>query len=507
MATMPPGNLVGGNLVTPDQASVLTVTEIAPNLIPVPGVRVGVDTDRNQDYVQFSTGEKIGRRMTYTVGRQGSGCDVICDGVADQVEINEALLFAHNNNNFTGWKLEFSDDTFHISSPILRQSYVSMVGQGSRTTQFVADAGLTGGMQQLVPGAIQFLDDQGYRMVGGSAGNVNNAGCFAMQFIAQPLAAQGNAGGLWNSTFKDIQIDFFDNGIQSIGTLDASALLPQQFINFKDVDINLEGNTGYVVDCRGQHGQIVWDSCTLQNRVSTNRLGTLIRLGVSTDTVYPGDQRFINGCTFQNARRAFDIYGAKGIHIIGNWFENVAESVRVDGSSTGNSFVKCHLSNAGSVGDGNGYLAYVGQASSQVFRDNLILGVWDTGVIGNNVLFVDEGANTLLSTAIVGRSSGVNKQLAAVTSSTLTTGHTEFPSLQCSATTISNITAELLPNQELSIRLTANGGQTTQAFDNSSNIDLAGRTSPLTVSAGAVVTFKVSDLVARRFVLKSVSTG
>lgn len=30
---MPPGNLTGGNLVTPDQASILTVSEIAPNLI------------------------------------------------------------------------------------------------------------------------------------------------------------------------------------------------------------------------------------------------------------------------------------------------------------------------------------------------------------------------------------------------------------------------------------------------------------------------------------------
>lgn len=34
MAIMPPGNLIGGNLVTPDQPSVLTAAEIAPNLIP-----------------------------------------------------------------------------------------------------------------------------------------------------------------------------------------------------------------------------------------------------------------------------------------------------------------------------------------------------------------------------------------------------------------------------------------------------------------------------------------
>lgn len=33
MTTMPPGNLIGGNLVTPDVASILSVTEIAPNLI------------------------------------------------------------------------------------------------------------------------------------------------------------------------------------------------------------------------------------------------------------------------------------------------------------------------------------------------------------------------------------------------------------------------------------------------------------------------------------------
>lgn len=31
---MPAGNLIGGNLVTPNQPSILTVTEIAPNLIP-----------------------------------------------------------------------------------------------------------------------------------------------------------------------------------------------------------------------------------------------------------------------------------------------------------------------------------------------------------------------------------------------------------------------------------------------------------------------------------------
>lgn len=32
---MPTGNLIGGNLVTPNQPSILTITEIAPNLIPV----------------------------------------------------------------------------------------------------------------------------------------------------------------------------------------------------------------------------------------------------------------------------------------------------------------------------------------------------------------------------------------------------------------------------------------------------------------------------------------
>lgn len=31
---MPAGNLIGGNLVTPNVPSILTITEIAPNLIP-----------------------------------------------------------------------------------------------------------------------------------------------------------------------------------------------------------------------------------------------------------------------------------------------------------------------------------------------------------------------------------------------------------------------------------------------------------------------------------------
>jgi hypothetical protein len=271
--------------------------------------------------------------------------------------------------------------------------------------------------------------------------------------------------------------------------------------------VNLENTSGLALDFRGQHGQISFDSCTLQNRVSTNRLGTIGRFGVSTDTVFPGNVTFKNKTTFQNARRALDIYGAKGIHVIDDWFENVAESVRIDGASTGNSVCKNHMSNAGSVGDGNGYLLYVGNASSAVFRDNFVLGNYDQAVIGNNAIFVDSGGNTLLSSALVGRSSGVNKQFAAVTSDTFIAGHTEFPSLQCSATQINNITWEGLPNQEFSIRLTPNGSQTTQAFGNSSNIDLGGRSSPLTAAAGAVLTFKISDLIARRFVLKCVSTG
>ncbi|UIF90853.1 hypothetical protein KAF44_32205 [Cupriavidus necator] len=281
--------------------------------------------------------------MRYTVGRQGSGCDVICDGVADDVEINAALLFLHNHNNFTGWALEFSDESFYIASSILRQAYVSMFGQGARATQFIAAAGLAGGMQKLVPGAIQFLNDSSYRMVGGSAGAPTNAGCFAMQFVAQPLAAQGNAGGLWNSSFSDIQIDFFDNGIQSIGTLDNSALLPQQFVNFIDVDVNVEGTTGYALDMRGQHGQVTFDSCTLQNRVSTNRVGTIARHGRSTDTVFPGNVTFKNKCTFQNARRAIDVYGASQVHVDDNWFENLAESVRLDGGGLGMSWSETDL--------------------------------------------------------------------------------------------------------------------------------------------------------------------
>lgn len=36
MATMPPGNLIGGNLATPDSPSVLVQTEIAQNLLPLP---------------------------------------------------------------------------------------------------------------------------------------------------------------------------------------------------------------------------------------------------------------------------------------------------------------------------------------------------------------------------------------------------------------------------------------------------------------------------------------
>lgn len=32
--TMPAGNLIGGNLVTPNQPSILIVSEIAPNLLP-----------------------------------------------------------------------------------------------------------------------------------------------------------------------------------------------------------------------------------------------------------------------------------------------------------------------------------------------------------------------------------------------------------------------------------------------------------------------------------------
>lgn len=469
---------------------------------------LGYDGNRKQNYVAFPNSIEVGRKMRYTVGRQGSGCDLICTGVADDIAINAALLWLHQHNNFTGWILEFSDEQFFLASPLIRQAYVSIIGQGSRTTQFIASSGLSGGMQQLAPGAIQFLEDRSYHMIGGAAGAPTNPGCWAMQLVAQPLAAQGNAGGLWNSTFEDIQIDFFDNGIYSQGDLTSASLLPQQFVNFRDVDVNQELSTGLSLYMRGQHGQITFDSCTLQNRVSTNSTGTIVQIGNTADTQNaPGDISFVNHCTFQNAANAVVTYGANGVKVRDAWFENLKYSIGMFATSRGGVVSGCRFANASSDGSNGGYCLHVDAASDSTFDDNLVLGICDyvaTGANSHAGVFGDK--NTVLSTPNVTTTSGVTLQYPGTTNGILQVFNQKSVAINCTSTTISNISSTLLTGELLTLYMTA--GTATQVLASSGNIDFGGITgTSLTVRAGSVLQFIVTDLVARRFRIVSISNG
>lgn len=462
--------------------------------------RITTNTTRNQKFLQDAAGTNILRERHYTVGRQGSGCDIICDGTNDQVEINNALVWIYSNGGgFTGGTLEYSDEIFNLSDSITIYPFINQLGQGMRATQFVTSAGMVNPAFALRVGADQQFQIGKFRIVGGVNNAPTNPGAWAMNLIAQPLAAIGNIGGLWDARFHHIAIDGFDNGIRLQGSPTGFTNTPNQFTQFDHVNVELEGTTGNAFLSTGQTGQITIEHSRMERRDSTLRGGTNIRLEAGSGDVSLRD------VTMQNAEKGLHVIDAAGITIDDCWNENLYRAITIEttagAGSTGNTITNTRFANAGSDGASGGYCIGLVGAAGVAEGGNFVLGNYDRYIdagVTNTVRQCNSlGGTNFRSTALVEVTRGVTRQFASA--ATVDIGHSRTMGLSVSGTTISNITSTLPAGERIIFYMI--GGS--QVFNNSGNIDLSGVGSSITVASGGLVEFVITDLGARRFRLIS----
>lgn len=86
-------------------------------------------SENGGDYLSLST------KLEITVGPAGSGADYLCDGAADEVQINDAITSANSSGVRSVVKL--FPGTYSISAPVILKSNVILAGSGTGATKIV----------------------------------------------------------------------------------------------------------------------------------------------------------------------------------------------------------------------------------------------------------------------------------------------------------------------------------------------------------------------------------
>ncbi len=147
-----------------------------------------------------------------------------------------------------------------------------------------------------------------------------------------PSAIYGNTGGLYDSVFRDIQVDDPATTCLTLnggGGFGYNFLLPNQFLDFYHFNCNsYETHTGDLIHIDGQSAQVNFYGGQLNGASASN----LTPVGISIVQKTPGlndGPGAINfyGMTVQNAVKGFYITEANNVHIDHGYIENVQTPV------------------------------------------------------------------------------------------------------------------------------------------------------------------------------------
>ncbi|MBW9093093.1 hypothetical protein JNB62_05310 [Microbacterium jejuense] len=395
-----------------------------------------------------------------------------------------------------------------IVADIILRTNVRIIGQGFGRSVIKAPAGSTrkgivtidqsGGPVRRV-----YLSDVS---ISGN-GNPNQWGIF-FKGVAGSIAPFD--GGLWYSDFERLRIsNTLPGGILMQGG-PVSSLLPQQFLNFRSVHIQLTSGTypNWVgIRIAGQVGQVHFDQVEASYRGTNFELGTnygaaglyvsreIDDSGAIISDRYPYALKFTT-CTFQGCVVGARLDRVQGCTLESPWFEDNQSGILFEQSCSSCSVVDGTFADSGSNGAGTGYIAQATGTAYGEIDNPTVLGAYDRTWVnstGQGHLRVWNAGNGSASIA------NFPKQFAAA--GTLVTARERYISIT-GATTVTSFTSYLDPDEVLYVRLlsdvTINGSSGNIRFPTGVN------NTTLTFRAGARLAFKF-DKNGNLFTLMSMS--
>ena len=337
--------------------------------------------------------------------------------------------------------------------------------------------------------------------------NTSNKGCF--HFKAE--MGSHTSCGLWNSTFKNIEIlGFRGHGVFS-EAMPSGYLGPNQFLVFENFNVYMSKNapeTSSALKMTGQHGQITFlnsgfngyndfDSVSGTNRFHKGSVVEISDTGLTSAVV-----SFINA-TFQESQYGLVFNHAENITMDNCWFENLGTSVTVNGTESpckSINVLNSRFANAAGFGSlsttnsTNG--AIVHSVSSQVTVANNYVLVSEINDQSKDDFFIlandtNEGIHAFgnsFADLSLSKTSGIMQVLKIQDDGVLNVKYNKMVFVDSSPTIINTITSSVTTGETIYIR--ANGGRVT--VNNANNIFLTKRSS-LTLKDGEVAGFTKID--------------
>ncbi|CAM3417355.1 hypothetical protein FLLO111716_08995 [Flavobacterium longum] len=351
--------------------------------------------------------------------------------------------------------------------------------------------------------------------IGSYSGFTSPKGVFYLKGIQK---TGGNAvegygdGGLWNCTFKNIQIRSFEGTGIYLGGGTTAYNTPDQFVNFENVRVSRGHltNNSYALFMEGQNGQYTYTNCSFYGGGGTTfAKGKLVYLkGYSPgggETWDPAVVTFLN-CTFSNADYGAYLEYAESISFDNCAFSNLGYGVYLNGANKPNKAVNVlnsRFDNAAGYGSYTPPSGYVKDNGACVFTDNSVVNVTGNYVTagsfcatcnfvaaGTNNIGVGISGNTFSSNSL-NKTSGVQKSVSNAFGSLSCKRGTLF-FLNTSTTNIDNISSTVGAGEILTFVVTGIGNVKFNRI--AGNIYFPGTSTTLTVNTGEVVQFRRSDL-------------
>jgi lysophospholipase L1-like esterase len=224
----------------------------------------------------------------------------LCDGVADQVEIQQAINDARDHG---GGVVQLTVGTFNLAAPLSIEGTddvdveigISLLGQGARATMLVAGSGLSSAIHLTKVVRVQ-LDSLGIT-IGGATHGITSA---------TTNGASSGHRAFWNSSFKNLQVHGPWDGSHTGWAINMGS-------PFRSVFENIEiGGVGNGVRFYSEHADFNPGDCTVER--------CFVELVGNNGTAYKVESATagaMNQIEFEMCEAIADGTGCTGIHIAG----------------------------------------------------------------------------------------------------------------------------------------------------------------------------------------------
>jgi hypothetical protein len=384
---------------------------------------------------------------------------------------------------------------YYVSSLVLRNN-TSLRGEGPRHTTIRPLAGSNAPyLLTIQDGPLLGIELADLFFEAAAPANANQG---VMRFTAQADNSPAEHGGIWYANFRRLRLRGFDgvNIWLEGGTEDYQ--LPHQFIHFEEVNVfRACSDTSVSLRLSGQVQHVSLVNSSFDTFLGCTS-GTNVEIGVTDNPGgKTGNIQFIN-CSVQKGDLGIDLIRAENIIFNQTWFENLNRTIRVDLGKR--IFIeRSDVRNAALLGP---VLEVISNQADVVFRENYVLGTTHSLIDAPNLTSIQVENNWWNTVTSGSLTAGITRQIS-VSGNAVQLEYSKTAYVNSSAQQIATIESKLLAGEQISLR--AHVGSIT--FNESGNIRLGGRSSPLVVPSGALVTFVRADLGGDLWHLMSLSSG